>query len=190
MSDGVLDEFTDLAPGAWYEQSVSYAVENGYIVGLGGGLFQPDAEMTRAQYMTLLYRVGEKFGIYPDAETTGESWYVPGAALAQDYAFSWTEEELMRPITRYELTIASARLLADMYDNASLEAQRESAGFSDVPEEAAELIDELYRAGLINGYEDGTFRPDGTAKRCEIAQIVYNMLEVVQPVAGSAASAA
>ena len=190
VSDGVLDEFTDLAPGAWYEQSVSYAVENGYIVGVGGGLFQPDAEMTRAQYMTLLYRVGEKFGIYPDAETTGENWYVPGAALANDYAFSWTEEELMKPITRYELTIASARLLADMYDNASLEAQRESAGFSDVPEEAAELIDELYRAGLINGYEDGTFRPDGTAKRCEIAQIVYNMLEVVQPVAGSAAAAA
>ena len=55
------------------------------------------------------------------------------------------------------------------------------AEFSDLAGsgERGELVSSLYAAGLINGYGDGTFRPDGTATRAEISQIIYNLLEVV-----------
>ncbi|MBR5489918.1 MAG: S-layer homology domain-containing protein, partial [Oscillospiraceae bacterium] len=33
--------FTDVAPGAWYEEAVNWAVENGITTGVGNGLFAP-----------------------------------------------------------------------------------------------------------------------------------------------------
>ncbi|MBR5489698.1 MAG: S-layer homology domain-containing protein, partial [Oscillospiraceae bacterium] len=35
--------FTDVAPGAWYEEAVNWAVENGITTGVGNGLFAPNA---------------------------------------------------------------------------------------------------------------------------------------------------
>ena len=181
LIETALDEFTDLTPGAWYEQSVGYAVENGYMVGAGNGEFRPDDDMTRAQYMTALYRIGESRGAYPEAETTGEDWAAAGARLAADYGLDWTEEELSEPVTRYEIVFAANELRRDITDGAPLHCERPMAEFSDLAGsgERGELVSSLYAAGLINGYGDGTFRPDGTATRAEISQIIYNLLEVV-----------
>ena len=184
IDEDILSQFTDLDMSQWYVSCVRYAVKNGYIVGMGGGSFAPGENMTRVQYMTLLYRVGEAFGAYEHMETTGEKWFVPGTALANHYGFSWfTQEQLYAPITRWELTLATAKLFTDMYDGAEMASVRDELDFTDVAPEQAGTIGELYAAGLINGYTDGTFQPDGTAKRSEIAQIVYNMLEVVTPTA-------
>ena len=181
LIETALDEFADLTPGAWYEQSVGYAVENGYMVGAGNGEFRPDDDMTRAQYMTALYRIGESRGAYPEAETTGEDWAAAGARLAADYGLDWTEEELSEPVTRYEIVFAANELRRDITDGAPLHCERPMAEFSDLAGsgERGELVSSLYAAGLINGYGDGTFRPDGTATRAEISQIIYNLLEVV-----------
>ena len=49
------------------------------------------------------------------------------------------------------------------------------AGFSDVPANAwyAEALEWAVNAGIIAGYEDGTFRPDGYLTRAQVVSILY-----------------
>ena len=37
-------------------------------------------------------------------------------------------------------------------------------------------INELYKAGVIGGYEDGTFRPENTITRAEVCVMISNIL--------------
>lgn len=48
-------EFTDVKPDAYYAEAVAWAAENGITSGVGGGLFGPNLNCTRAQIVTFLY---------------------------------------------------------------------------------------------------------------------------------------
>ena len=48
--------------------------------------------------------------------------------------------------------------------------------FIDIEEHwAKEAINALHKAGIINGYEDGTFKPDNPITRAEVAAIVERL---------------
>ena len=48
--------FTDVKPGAFYEEAVAWAVENGITKGMTDDSFAPDAPCSRGQIVTFLYR--------------------------------------------------------------------------------------------------------------------------------------
>ncbi len=48
--------FTDVVPGAYYENAVMWAVQNGITTGMSANTFAPNADCTRAQIVTFLYR--------------------------------------------------------------------------------------------------------------------------------------
>jgi hypothetical protein len=48
--------FRDVASGSWYEAAIRWAAQIGIAKGSGGGLYQPDAPLTREQAAVLLYR--------------------------------------------------------------------------------------------------------------------------------------
>ena len=52
--------------------------------------------------------------------------------------------------------------------------------FKDVPNEhwAAKVIEEFANEGIVNGYEDGTFRPDEPITRAEAATILNRYKEI------------
>lgn len=54
--------FTDVADGAWYANAVTWAAENGIVVGYGGGLFGPEDNITREQFAAILYRYAQAKG--------------------------------------------------------------------------------------------------------------------------------
>ena len=84
------------------------------------------------------------------------------AAIAVMLAQEVMEAEKDGPITRGEF----AQLLADVLE---LESGAESP-FSDTDSAAVAALAEL---GVVNGYEDGTFRPDQTLERAEMYAAVY-----------------
>ena len=55
VSDSV-NPFTDVAADSYYANAVVWAAENGITGGIGGGLFGPDNDCTRAQIVAFLYR--------------------------------------------------------------------------------------------------------------------------------------
>lgn len=78
-------QFVDVPAGAWYTEAVTWAAEKGIVTGLTATEFGPDANITREQFATILYRyaknykgydvsVGEDTNIlsYTDAMTVSE----------------------------------------------------------------------------------------------------------------------
>lgn len=51
-----MGSFSDVAATSYYAQAVAWAVKNGITTGVGNGKFAPDADCTRAQIVTFLYR--------------------------------------------------------------------------------------------------------------------------------------
>ncbi len=56
---GAAAAFTDVAQDAYYAKAVAWAAENDITGGVGGGLFGANAECTRAQIVTFLYRAAQ-----------------------------------------------------------------------------------------------------------------------------------
>ena len=54
------DLFRDVAENTWYHEGVDYMVRQGYMDGMGGGLFGVNGTMTRGQMVTILYRIARK----------------------------------------------------------------------------------------------------------------------------------
>ena len=48
--------FTDVSAGSYYASAVAWAVENGITGGTGNNAFSPNADCTRAQIVSFLYR--------------------------------------------------------------------------------------------------------------------------------------
>lgn len=48
--------FSDVSADAYYADAVAWAVENGVVSGIGGGLFAPDQDCARGQIVAFLYR--------------------------------------------------------------------------------------------------------------------------------------
>ena len=49
---------------------------------------------------------------------------------------------------------------------------------AEISDYALEAVKHLSGAGIINGYEDGTFGPQRTLTRAEAARIIYGVLQL------------
>lgn len=54
--------FTDVPSGKWYTKAVNWAANKGYVKGTGPNTFSPNAEVSREQMVTILYRYAQSFG--------------------------------------------------------------------------------------------------------------------------------
>ena len=78
--------FADVAPDAWYADAVRWAYANEVSVGVDDTHFAPDARLTRAQLVTMLYRAyGPEKGVRPRPIGGYEDWNT-----VPEWAFSAT----------------------------------------------------------------------------------------------------
>ena len=80
-----ISDFTDAKPTAWYHDGVHWALENGVMNGVGGGLFQPNGTTTRAQVVTMLWRLEGSpacVGMSEYSDVDNEEWYGPAVRWA------------------------------------------------------------------------------------------------------------
>ena len=77
--------FADAAPTAWYHDGVHYCVENGLMQGVSTAKFLPDGSTTRAQLVTILWRLEgspETTGAVRFNDTAGGAWYTEAVRWA------------------------------------------------------------------------------------------------------------
>ncbi|MCU6790497.1 S-layer homology domain-containing protein [Paenibacillus sp. WQ 127069] len=153
-------------------------VHQAYMTGYPDGTFGPEKPITRAEMATVLVRLfGKDKSVKPAAKVFTDATQTHWAKLAIDLA---ADSGLMdgypdgsfkpeQTITRAETATIAARL----------STATEGAGgdsFSDTSGHwAAAAIVKAKVAGVVNGYEDGTFRPEQTLTRAE-AVTMFNKL--------------
>ncbi len=82
------DLFDDVPAGHWADREIGWAVANGITEGRGGGLFDPNGLVNRAQIVTFLFRLADLSGIPVGGGTLGS------ASFDDVPAGHWADEEI------------------------------------------------------------------------------------------------
>ena len=77
--------FTDVTSGHWAVDAITWAAQNDIVAGIGGGLYDPDSNVTREQFAVMLYKYARFKGY--DLTATGDLTQFPDA----DAISSWAE---------------------------------------------------------------------------------------------------
>jgi len=171
--------FPDVQAGIWYEDPVSFVAGRGLIVGDEAGRFNPDAPMTLAQYMTVLYRYARAAAptVIPEKATTGENWK-EAAEYMNAILMDGCYENLSDNMSRYQMADITAAAMKLLETAGKTMNTRETHGFSDVTDnENVLFLESIYG---IDGYaqKDGTYTFEGenSIKRAEVAKVLFNII--------------
>ena len=186
------DDFTDVSRSDWYYQFVDYVTSKGYFNGVADKTFAPADNMTRAMFVTVLFRFDGAKGDRTQSAFTdvapGE-WYTDAINWAAanrivdgvgDGKFAPND-----PITRAQMCTMIERYLA-LYKKAWKVTLPETGSVSvmvdenAIPAYALAAVKQCQRHGLVNGFEDGTFRPNELSTRAQVAAVIYRMSYLVQ----------
>lgn len=173
--------FTDVAPGAWYYDAVSYVYANGLMDGTSATTFAPDANMTRAMLVTILWRMeGEPVVNYllPFTDVDDGAWYAEAVRwAASEGIVTGVSETSFAPnaeITREQLAAILYRYTGEPATAANL------AGYADGASVSAYAVDAMswcVEHGIITGTTATTLEPQGTATRAQAAAMLMRFAE-------------
>ncbi len=153
-----------------------------YINGYENNLFKPNNNMTKAEACTIFARLLTQTQDIPDGYVTRFTdvkegdWYYNAIAYLDDTGYFYTTEgNTYNPndkITRAEF-VELAYFASDLEANTSMT-------FTDV-EESSRYYNAIMAAaasGLVNGYGDGSFKPNATITRAEVVTVINRLLSL------------
>ncbi|MBP3359969.1 MAG: S-layer homology domain-containing protein [Clostridia bacterium] len=164
----------------WGADEITELYSKGLVKGVSESRFNPNAYITRAEFLALVTRAlgiseGNFDGEIPDVKAS--DWFA--GTVAAGLANNLIEDSEFRPnaaITREEMCI----ILARACEYAGIENNGATVrSFTDeekiIDTEAVDMVSGL---GIVNGYEDGSFRPDGTATRAEASAMLNRFTDL------------
>ena len=174
------EDFKDLPAGAWYRESVGYALANGLMNGTGDGIFQPDGALTRAMLVTILYRSAGEPSVdglkNPFQDVADGQWYTKAVVWAAGKAIvNGTSETTFDP----DASITREQIAAILHRYAGKpETKGDIASFPDagtVSDYAKTAMAWAVEKGIIGG-SDGKLDPRSNATRAQVAAILMRYL--------------
>lgn len=170
---------TQAQAASWMDAYLKTVVEWGVMRGDLEGNLEPDRNITRAEFVTMLNRAFgyTKTGPTPFKDVKSSDWYADDIGIAYNmgylYGTSKTTASPNLPITREEAMVMLGKNL--MYRP----GVGEVLGFTDsrtFSEWSKGYIEIAANTGVVSGYPDGTFRPHNYISRGEAACIVVKAL--------------
>ncbi len=173
--DGGALPFSDVKNGEWYYDGVKSVYESNLMRGTSADKFDPDGTLTRGMCAAILYRAAKEPAVKA-AATFSDVDAAKAVAWAQQNGVvkgkTTTEFDPDGEITRAEFSTMMYRYL-DAEDLELPETRDgEPADAGDIPDYAAEAVDALYDAEVVNGRENGEFDPDADITRAEAASVL------------------
>ncbi|MBE0448229.1 MAG: S-layer homology domain-containing protein [Actinobacteria bacterium] len=169
--------FPDIPSGAWYKDSVNNLISRGIIGGYPDGSFRPNSNITRAEFAKMVCLAMEwtlENPANPSFSDVGNNhWAYTYVETARAHgAINGYPDGTFGParnITRAEI----AKIVAK-----TLNLSTGTNILTDIGTHwAKDYINSCAKAGIVNGYPDGTFRPNSTATRAEAAKMIVGMLD-------------
>ena len=152
-----------------------------YVIGYEDGTVRPQNDISRAEVATIFFRLlkddvraqylAESNGF---TDVAAGTWYNTAiSTMAKMGVLDGYPDGSFRPdasITRAEFAVICAR-----FDDSARESD---SSFTDISGHWAEAeIERAATLGWINGYEDGTFRPDAEITRAEAMTLINRVLQ-------------
>lgn len=170
-----VEQFTDIAPGAWYYDAVKYAVDHSLFYGTSDTTFSPNSTMTRGMLATVLYRMES------EPESDPADFLDVGSGKYYSEAVAWAAANGI--VEGYgngnfgpEDAITREQLAAILYRYSGSPASDGTlTGFADSDAANGYALDALRWAveqGIIKGKGNGILDPGGRATRAEVAAML------------------
>ncbi len=178
--------FTDVRESDWFYEDVAFAYENGLFAGTSDTTFSPNASMTRAMLVTVLYRLEGEPTVYgrsgfSDVQYNG--YYEDAVTWAADNGIvNGTSTTMFSPnanVTREQMAAILYRYAQHKKYNTA--ASSGLNGFTDhasVSGYAAASLEWAVAEKLVNG-SAGKLMPTGNATRAQVAAILHRFVENV-----------
>jgi len=181
QQNGYKQKFWDVDKNHWAFSSISELTNRGAINGYNDGSFKPDNTVTRAEWAKIMIQAA---GLLANDYSVrfkdmAGHWAIPYVNAASNYLTAFNDNSY-RPdqaVTREDVTMAMVKLkgydLGDV-DYSILSRFRDVASISNYIKVYVAIAVEK---GLINGFEDNTFRGQATLTRAEAATLLWRAFQ-------------
>jgi hypothetical protein len=179
-----VNRYFEDAKGHWAEEAIQILTDKGVISGYPDGLAHPDAIITRGEFATLIARTMELPELdesevtirFTDiaghwSEQYVEALIIAGIIQKDDFGTKFLPDE---PITRMEMIRMLVRAIGKGDHDVSCPCV---TGFSDddgLADGDKACICTGKKYGIVDGYPDGTVKPDGKATRAEAFEMLVD----------------
>ena len=178
--------FNDVKENDWFYSNVEYAVKNGLMNGVSDNEFAPNAALTRAMFVTVLYRMENE----PETanasftDVVSGSWYEKAVAWA--YAgglvtgVSETEFAPEDTITREQMAAILYRYAKFKGMDVSVRGETSYTDKDAISDYAADAVIWAATKAVMSGNADGSFAPADNATRAEAAAVFMRIQEILK----------
>ena len=176
-------KFGDVTSGYWARASIDTLLGAGVVDGFPDGTFQPDATLTRAQFVKMLDLT---LGLAPGAMTTSftdvapTAWYAPDVAAAVAAGLvqgvSATSFAPDASMTREQMAVLVARAM-----KLTKAATLTFSDATSIDGWATAGVQAAVAAAYLNGFPDGTLQPLGPVTRAQASQVLAKAIANLAP---------
>jgi hypothetical protein len=173
----------------WAREFIGKLAARGIVSGMGDNLFWPGDSLTRAQFLTMLAKSIHDLDVTQATpagftDVPAEEWYYnyvnwgfeTGIVKGMDeFTFAPNEK-----ITREQMAV----MLNNFIINTGVVLPETNAGvsFSDnehISPWAADSVAKIVSSGIMGGYPEGDYKPQGNATRAEAATVIYKLIIIL-----------
>jgi flagellin-like hook-associated protein FlgL len=179
-----VNPFTDVKESDWFYKDVEYVCINDIFKGTGATTFSPNATMTRAMFITTLWRIAGSPAAYGNSfkDVKNGEYYSDAVKWALANKIINIGDGLFMPeteITRQDMAVMIFNYLNYIEAYYEVTADyRDFADEDDIADYAKSAIQNLNKLGIINGKGNNIIDPKGNATRAEVAAMLHRLMVV------------
>ncbi len=179
--------FSDVPKSHWAYDYIEFAYDSSIMSGDPSGKFRPDDAITREEWTKVVLNT---LGIntvetaacdFDDVSKT--DWFYPYVSRAFELrVINGVTEETFgagHNVTRQDAVVMLRRALSLVKDIEATE-HAEFTDYDKIADYALDAVDTFVEYGIINGYADGRFSPNGSITRAECAKIVKALFDAIE----------
>ena len=179
-------EFIDIDHVPWAIESIQALAQKGVIAGMGNGIFAPDNNVTREQFIRMIVYAFDLLDEEAEVDFTDVdkgAWYYQSVASAKKHGITEGLGDgsfgVGREITRQDMCVMLYRLSQKLgIELPEVNQSVEFADSEDIAEYAIDAIDKMQMAGILSGVGDNRFAPFDNATRAQSARVIYLILKL------------
>lgn len=170
--------FTDLNGFDWAKESIYKLAEDGVLNGIGNNRFAPEDPVTREQFTRAVVLA---FGFtgngdIPFNDVDKNEWYYDTICTAYTngiiQGIDDTHFGIGEKLTREQMAVILCRAAEKSGISFELERALTFTDTDKISGYASEAVNKLCNRGIINGFEDGSFRPREICTRAQMAKVI------------------
>ncbi|WP_339300401.1 immunoglobulin-like domain-containing protein [Paenibacillus sp. FSL R5-0623] len=170
----------------WAKDAISALGARGIVKGVGDGGFNPNGQVTRAEFITMLmimFELSDENATTSFSDVKQGEWYHGNIATAQKLGIVNGKPNgrfgVHENITREDMAVMVYKAI--QIKQLAL-ASGEATAFKDeasIANYAKKAVEAIQGAGIINGVGNDEFAPKKNASRAEAAVMIYNVLGLI-----------